>query len=358
MAEQEQDAGGEKEFEASEEKRRRAREEGNIPQSKETNTLALVFGILVGGAVLQATVGHQIFSDFSALLYHADSFSKDIFEAHGNQTRTQLSGALVRVAMLLVMLAAIVLLSLLAQRAITFSAKKIQPDMKKISPASNLKKKYGTQGLLDFLKDTVKMLFAAGIGIAFLIQLATSYYASTAIELGHFAQFTFGQVLKLVLLFFLFQFVLAAIDLPLQRQLHSNKLRMSREEMKKELKQSEGDPHVKQQRRQRGAKIARGQMMQNVKTATVVMVNPTHYAVALKWEPESGRAPVCVAKGVDHLAAKIRELAIENNVPIYSDPPTTRSLYSLVEIDEEILPEHFAAVAAAINFVERVRKHM
>ena len=97
-------------------------------------------------------------------------------------------------------------------------------------------------------------------------------------------------------------------------------------------------------------------MMQNVKTATVVMVNPEHYAVALQWDPEGGRAPVCVAKGVDHLAAKIRETAKANDIPIYRDPPSTRSIYRLVEIDEEIHPDHFAAVAAAISFVDRVRK--
>jgi flagellar biosynthetic protein FlhB len=96
-------------------------------------------------------------------------------------------------------------------------------------------------------------------------------------------------------------------------------------------------------------------MLQNVKDATVIMVNPTHYAVALKWDPDSNRAPVCVAKGVDNLAAKIREIAQANDVPIYRDPPAARSLYNLVDIDEEIRPEHFAAVAAAIQFIERAR---
>lgn len=357
MAEQNEQA-GEKEFEATETKRRHAREEGNIPQSRETNTLALIFGVLVAGFVLQSVVGGGVFADFSAMLYHADSFSHDIFESDGSETRQALGNTFVRVLMLLLILAALVALSLVAQRAVTFSTKKIQPDASKLSPIANLKKKYGTQGITDFLKDAVKLTFAAIIAFVYLIQLARDYYASTAVELGHFADFTFGQVTKLILWFFLFQFVLAAIDLPLQRQIHANKLRMTREEMKKEMKQSEGDPHIKQQRRQKGQKIAKGQMLQNVKDATVVMVNPTHYAVALKWDPDSNMAPVCVAKGVDHIAAKIRELAIENNVPIYRDPPTARSLYSLVEIDEEIRPEHFAAVAAAINFVERVRKHM
>ena len=162
-------------------------------------------------------------------------------------------------------------------------------------------------------------------------------------------------MLRLILYFFAFQFVLAVIDLPLQWRLHANKLKMTREEMKKELKQNEGDPYMKQQRREKGVKISRGQMLQNVKTATVLMVNPTHYAVALKWDPESGKAPVCVAKGTDNLALKIREIAIEAGVPVYRDPPATRSIYSMVEVDEEILPEHFAAVAAAIQFVDRLR---
>ena len=127
---------------------------------------------------------------------------------------------------------------------------------------------------------------------------------------------------------------------------------------KKEMKQNEGDPHLKQQRRERGTQITRGDMLKNVESATVIMVNPEHYAVALKWDPESDKAPICVAKGVDHLAAKIREVAQANHVPIYRDPPTARSLYSLIEIDEEIRQEHFAAVAAAIQYVDRVRQRL
>jgi flagellar biosynthetic protein FlhB len=174
-------------------------------------------------------------------------------------------------------------------------------------------------------------------------------------QMGDFYQFTFDQVLRLILYFLAFQVVLAVVDLPLQRQLHLNKLKMSREEMKKEMKQSEGDPELKMRRREKASKISRGQMLQDVKTATVVMVNPTHYAVALKWDPNGKKAPVCVAKGVDHMAAKIREVAAENKVPIYRDPPAARSLYNLVEIDEEIRPEHFAAVAAAIQFIDRLK---
>ena len=171
-------------------------------------------------------------------------------------------------------------------------------------------------------------------------------------------EFTFAQVMLLFTLFAAFYFVLAAIDLPLQKQLHANRLKMTREEIKKEVKQSEGDPQLKQQRREKATKISRSEMLGNVKDATVVMVNPEHYAVALKWDPDDSRAPICVAKGVDHLAAKIREIALDNNIPIHRDPPATRSIYRLVEIDEEIHPEHFAAVAAAISFAERLKEHL
>jgi flagellar biosynthetic protein FlhB len=357
MAEQENDS-GEKEFEATEQRRQQAREEGNIPQSKEANTFALIAATMVAALVLQVSVGSSVFQDFSAMLYHIDSLSVDIFDSGGAETWSLLSIILIKFSPILLILAAIVLLSLVAQRSISFSAKKIQADMKKLSPAENLKKKYGMRGLLDFLKDTIKLLFAATIAVVFLFQLVQDYYASSAVQAGQFADFTFNQVLKLIFWFLLFQFVLAAVDLPLQRQLHANQLKMTREDMKKEMKQSEGDPQLKQQRRQKATQITRGQMLTNVKEATVIMVNPEHYAVALKWDPENSKAPVCVAKGVDHLAARIRETATANNIPIYRDPPAARSIYALVEVDQEIRPEHFAAVAAAINFVERIRKHM
>ncbi|WP_340693093.1 flagellar type III secretion system protein FlhB [Hyphomonas sp.] len=357
MADQESDS-GEKEFDATDTKRQQARDEGNVPQSKEANAFALIAGILGAGVVLQGVVGNTVFDDFSGFFYHIDAYANDVFTGGGGQTRSWINSLLVQFGLLFLILAAVVLAALVIQRSISFSFKKIQMDMKKLSPVENLKKRYGMKGLTDFLKDTVKLGFAGIIAVVFLFQLATDYYASSAIEFGHFASFTFGQALKLIMWFLLFQLVLAVLDLPLQRRIHENKLKMSREEMKKEMKQSEGDPQLKQQRRQAGARITQGQQLQNVKEATVVMVNPQHYAVALRWNPDDNLAPVCVAKGMDHLAAKIREIAIANNVPIYRDPPSTRSIYKLVDVDAEIHPEHFAAVAAAINFVESVRKHM
>jgi flagellar biosynthesis protein FlhB len=351
----EQDDSAEKEFDATEQRLRQAREEGNVPQSKEANALALILGIVAAAFILNVIVGKTLFTDFSSMLYHGDAYANDIFNGGGSATWGWIASVMLHLLPLFLVLAAIVLISLIVQRAIAFSLKKIQIDIKKISPADNLKKRYGASGLLDFLKDTAKLIFAGLIGVVFLVQFMQDYYSAAEMQMGEFYQFTFNQILRLIMYFLAFQVALAVIDLPLQRQLHLNKLKMSREEMKKEMKQNEGDPQLKMKRRETASKISRGQMMQNVKTATVVMVNPTHYAVALKWDPESQRAPVCVAKGVDHIAAKIREIATENKVPIYRDPPAARSIYNLVEIDEEIRPEHFAAVAAAIQFIDRLK---
>lgn len=357
MSDQE-DQSGEKEFEASDERIRKAREDGDVPLSKEANTLGLLIGIGLSAIVFVSFTSGQLNEGFSSLFYYAEEYATDVFTDNGVQTRGTLADIMFALLPIFAVLAACVLLVLVLQRGIAFSTKKIQPDVKKLSPVENIKKKYGSKGLLDFLKDAAKMIFAGLIAAYFLLYFATEYYGASAMGRDDLGAFTLNQILKLIFYFGVFQVLLALLDLPLQHYLHGKRLRMTREDLKKEMKQSEGDPQLKQQRRERGTQITRSDMLQNVESATVVMVNPEHYAVALKWDPNSDSAPICVAKGVDHLAAKIREVAQANGISIYRDPPTTRSMYRLVEIDEEIRQEHFAAVAAAIQYVDRVRQHL
>jgi flagellar biosynthetic protein FlhB len=129
------------------------------------------------------------------------------------------------------------------------------------------------------------------------------------------------------------------------------RMRMTKEEVKEDFKQSEGDPHVKAKQRQKRVEVARRRMMQAVPTATVVIMNPTHYAVALKYEQGEDAAPVCVAKGLDSLALKIRTIAEEAGVPVIEDPPLARALYAAVEVDEMIPAAHYEAVAKIIGFI-------
>lgn len=351
MAEEQQDS-GEKEFEASQTKLRKAREEGNIPQSRETNAFTLYLGMVVCLFMFAGFVGQRIFVRLSALFHHAEDFSQEAFMPGSGATKIWTFSIILDLLPILAVLVLSVLLTLIATQSITFSTKKIEPKVQNLSPIENLKKKYGAKGLIDFAKDAAKMLFAGTIAIIFLMVFMAEYFGASAMTRAQIMPFTFNQIFLLVIIFIVFQGVLAAIDLPIQWRLHANKLKMTREELKKETKESEGDPQLKRQRRDKAAQITNGDMLKNVGSATVVMVNPEHYAVALKWDPASDSAPILVAKGVDHLAAKIREIARENDVPIYRDPPAARSIFRLVEIDEEIRPEHFAAVAAAIQFVQ------
>lgn len=344
---------GEKEFQASEQKLQKAREEGNIPQSKETNAFAVILGLICAAVMLNSGAGTMLFGYLAQMYRNLDLYTADVFFAGGQMTTSLMVRISLQVLPLFLVMSAFVLMILIITRSFTFSIKKITPDIKKLSPVDNFKKKYGRKGLLDFAKDAVKMLIAGVIATVFLFRFAREYYGSTALQTESLSSFTFGQIINVIILFALFQFVLALIDFPLQWQLHANKQKMTREEVKKEVKQSEGDAAVKQSRRQRGQEIAKGDMLQNVKTSTVVVVNPEHYAVALNWDPASEKAPIVVAKGIDSLAAKIREVAKAHDVPIYRDPPITRAIYRTVEIDQEIRPEHFAAIAAAIQFVGR-----
>ncbi len=149
---------------------------------------------------------------------------------------------------------------------------------------------------------------------------------------------------------------IAAVDVVWQRYDHARKLRMSFQDLKEEHRQSEGDPHMKAERRQRAQEIATNRMLLDVPKADVVIVNPTHYAVALKWSRARGSAPVCVAKGEGEIAVRIREIAGTARVPIHSDPSTARALHATVRIGREIPPQQYRAVAAAIRFADDMRR--
>jgi flagellar biosynthetic protein FlhB len=150
-------------------------------------------------------------------------------------------------------------------------------------------------------------------------------------------------------------FVIAVIDLVYQRMEHYKKMRMTKQELKDEYKQSEGDPHVKAKLRQLRQEKARARMMQAVPTADVVITNPTHFSIALKYNPDEMDAPVLVAKGVDELAFRIREVAKEHKVAIVENPPLARVLFDKVDVDQAIPPEHYKAVAEVISYVFRLK---
>jgi len=252
--------------------------------------------------------------------------------------------------------AIVVLIALIGQRGIVFAPERLQPKLSRVSLLSNAKNKFGRGGLFEFAKSAVKLtIYSVVLGVFLARQMpdivTTSLLAPAGalVRLGALATGFMAIVLTISL-------AIGVVDLLWQHQEHIRKNMMSRKELTDEHKQTEGDPHVKQQRRQRAQEIAMNSMLADVPDADVVVVNPTHYAVALKWNRSKGAAPICVAKGVDEIAARIRETAVEAGVPVHRDPPTARALYATVGIGDEVRPEHYKAVAAAIRFAERMRQ--
>ena len=251
--------------------------------------------------------------------------------------------------------AAAALVAVIAQRAFVVAPDKLQPKLSRISPISNAKNKFGRTGLFEFFKSFVKLvIYSLVLGLFLYWQLDELI---AVVSMGPLA--VLRLLSQLAIEFLAIVLVIAgsigALDLIFQHQEHTRKNRMSRKELTDETKQAEGDPHMKQQRRQKAYDIAMNTSLADVPEADVVIVNPTHYAVALKWSRAPGSAPECVAKGVDEIAARIREIAAEAAVPIHRDPATARALFATVEIGEEIRPEHYKAVAAAIRFAETIR---
>lgn len=353
MSEEEDD---DKTFDPSQRKLDEARKRGEIARAPDVNAAAAYAGLLLAALLAGQYVLLQIGAIGQSILDQADPLSLTI--SQGGQAGLEPIIKAVGVAILpffgLPFVA--VTLALLAQRAVIFAPDKLAPRLSRLSPIAAAKQKFGLEGLFEFGKSTIKML-AVGLLLALHLswradEIAGSLYLS--------ANAAIALMLKLMVEFLSLILLLATViglaDYFWQRFQHLKRNRMSRQEMTDEHKDSEGDPHAKAARRQKGQEIALNRMLQDVAKADVVIVNPTHYAVALRWKRSDRNAPVCVAKGVDEIAARIREKAAIAGVPLHSDPPTARAIYAAVDIGDPIRPEHYKPVAAAIRFAEALKK--
>jgi flagellar biosynthesis protein FlhB len=250
---------------------------------------------------------------------------------------------------------AVALLAVAATRGFVISGEKLAPKLSKISPIATAKQKFGLDGLFEFGKSTLKLVLMSLVLYFFALHAFDDILASHALAAAQGAQLLLRYLILFIMVAFAISLVLGAADFGWQIYRHHERNRMSRKELLDETKDTEGDPHVKGQRRLRAQELATKQMLADVAGADVIIVNPTHYAVALKWRRGSRTAPICVAKGVDEIAAQIRARAAEHAVPIHRDPPTARAIHATVKLGDPIRSEHFKAVAAAIRFAEAMR---
>ncbi|MEO3477820.1 flagellar type III secretion system protein FlhB [Phaeobacter sp. CAU 1743] len=352
-----QDDDSDKSFEPTEEKLRKAREKGEVAKSTDLSVAAAYLGLVVAMYVSGSGMVEGFGTVLMSLLDQPDRLAKQLFTGAAT---APVGGILIALAApllpMFILPFAAVLLSILAQRALVFAPSKLEPKISKISIISNAKNKFGRSGLFEFFKSFLKLvLYSICLGV-YLSYRLPEMIASSGTGAFSVVMMLAQLGMEFLILALLISLPIGVVDAAFQHAEHRRKNMMSRKEVQDEVKDSEGDPHVKGQRRQKAQQIAMGQMMADVPNADVVIVNPTHYAVALQWSREKGAAPKCVAKGVDEVAAAIRRVANENAVPIHSDPPTARALHATIEIGEEIMEEHYAPVAAAIRFAEAMRE--
>ena len=341
--------------EATGRKLEKAHEEGQFAVSREVNHLMAMIGVLIIIAwIVPPVIGHV-----------KDELARFVTDAYQMPTdsegvRLVLARAMVDVVyytgLPLVLLMVLGVLSTVLQIGFNFTWASLKIDIGKLNPLAGLKRMFKLdQQAIDMGKNLGKLL-AVGIVVYYILK-------PVVIGFEHFIGMDFTLLLwevhgvadRMMIAIVLVVAVITAIDFAYQRFSFAKKMRMTKQEVKDEYKQTEGDPLVKSKIRAMRVQRARQRMMASVPQADVVVTNPTHFAVAMKYDPASGKAPVVVAKGADFIAATIRKIAEEHNVPIVRNPPLARVLYDTVEVDQESPADQYRAVAEVITFVYKLK---
>src|SRR5262245_7933074 len=327
---------------------------GDVVKSQEVNTWFVIAG---GALVLMAFsggVGKDLTATMRGIIANAHDIGMNgpalprLFQKIG----TELIAA---VALPFLVLTLAALAGNIVQHRLTWSIETLKPKLSKISPARGLKRIFSKQSLANLGKGLVKVVLVGGVLIALMWPERGRLEALTHSDLSGILPLSLSLTLKLLGAVVAMLAVVAAADYLFQYRQWHERQRMSLRELKEEFKQTEGDPAIKGKMKQVRQVRMRRRMIAAVPKAAVVITNPTHYSVALEYE-RGMEAPVCVAKGVDAMALKIREVAGKHSVPIVENPPLARALHATVEVDQQIPPEHYKAVAEVIGYVMRLRR--
>jgi flagellar biosynthetic protein FlhB len=332
-----------------------ARAKGDVVKSADIPQLAS----LTGAVSVILLAGGWLSRDLMAALYPFIAHAGTIEISSGGAMlimKQATMAALPPLVLVMVVTAVLGVIANVAQTGFMLTPDKLKPDFSKLDLMKGLGRVFGMDGFIQFAKSIVKIALTAIIAWMVLKPNVGEVRNLVGMEVGAMIPEALKLSKKLLILVIIFMVATAAFDYFLQRMRFMNRMRMTLQEIKDEFKQADGDPHIKGKRRQIQMQRSRQRMMQAVPKATVVVMNPTHYAVALKYDAGETPAPLCVAKGMDELALKIRAIAEEHGVPVLEDPPLARALYASVEVDEEIPVEHFEAVAKVISFIMNGKK--
>ncbi|ASC57720.1 MULTISPECIES: flagellar biosynthesis protein FlhB [Vibrio] len=348
--------GQERTEEATPRRLQQAREKGQVARSKELASVS----VLVIGAV--------------SLMWFGESLARALFKAMGrlfSLSREEIfdpsklfdiaSGALSALLLpLLLILFALFVAAAIGSAGvggISFSVEAATPKLSKMNPLSGIKRMFGLQSWVELIKSILKVALVTGVAI-YLIQASQEDLIQLSLDV--YPQNIFHALdilLNFVLLISCSLLIVVAIDIPFQIWQHADQLKMTKQEVKDEYKDTEGKPEVKGRIRMLQREAAQRRMMADVPTADVIVTNPEHFSVALRYKQNSDRAPVVVAKGTDHMAMKIREVAREHDISIVPAPPLARALYYSTELEQQIPDGLFTAVAQILAYVFQLKQY-
>jgi flagellar biosynthetic protein FlhB len=327
-----------------------ARQQGDVAKSPDLPPWAAMSAAVAVLVISGASMSRNMVMALLPLVAHPDEFD---LEHGGAAGVAKLAANAAWPILITVMLTAGVAgaAANVIQTGFLWAPGKLAPDPGKVSPLGGFKRLFGLDGLIHFFKSLAKVVLIGVVCWMALKPRLTQLAGLSLLDPMAMAPFMM-EVLRTLLFSVLGVLGVGAIaDWVVQRQRFTARLRMSREEVKEELRQSDGDPHVKARLRQMRIQRAKRRMMQKVPKATVIIANPTHFAVALRYDTTEAPAPICVAKGVDAVALRIRAMGEKHNVPVIEDPPLARALYAAVELDQIIPHQHYEAVAKIIGFI-------
>jgi len=345
---------GERTEEASPRRLQEAREHGQIPRSRELGN----FATMIGGSAALVVMGAEGAGRLAAIMRRSLSFDAQSLANPDSMMSALGNDIISALIIVLPIFGTLIVLALAAAVALggwNFSPQALIPDFSRMNPLEGLKRLFGLSGFSELAKALLKCAVVGGV-----CALVTSRLFADVVALGHMAPKTaIGRGAGLLCTAFVWLCgslaIIAMVDVPLQIFQFNRLMRMTRQELRDEAKDSEGRPETKRRIRQVQQMLARRRMMHKVPSADVVIVNPTHFAVALKYDPDKMRAPRVLAKGVDLVALNIRRIAEEHRVPIFDSPKLARALYRSTDLNREIPAGLYMAVAQVLSYVFRVR---
>ena len=351
----EEQTGQERTEEPTARRLQQAREKGQVARSRELNTLLMLLPCAVALWVTGEMAMDAVRRLFSGALTPPTSTMKATEEVGAFLGHSLLSG-LEMIVPFLALTVVVALLGPASMGGLIFSVQSMTPGLDKLDPIKGLGRVFSRKSLLELVKSLLKFFLVAGVAALVLLSFERQVMGLISLPVGEgIAQA--GRMIMLTLILLSASLILVvAIDVPFQLWDHNRKLRMTKQEVKDEMKETDGNPEVKGKLRQKQREIADRRMLADVPTADVVITNPTHFSVALKYDQSGTTAPRVIAKGADLMAMQIRHIARANDIVIYEEPPLARALYASTEVGDEIPGNLFLAVARVLAYVFHLRK--